>query len=155
MRTLILCLVLIISGNFNLAQAQRGDRSTAGTIPVYSTFIAGTPATIEIPKQGKSFFLGQAFDNTKTGSWYICTDESLKGKIEEITQKGKVAVLVGAELAPYQYFTVKMWRKLPRSEKKKMPKQAFLKLNEVRCVILGSVHEYDPEKDPPILSDPG
>lgn len=158
MRILILSVMLFITGTFNLAQAQRGNKSSAGIVPVYSTFITGTPANIEIPKQGKVFFLGQSFDNAKTGTWYICTDETLKSKIEDITQRGKVAVLVGAELAPYQYFTAKMWRKLPRSEKKKMPKQAFLKLNDVKCVILGSVHEHDPNNDPPLVpaaADPG
>lgn len=150
--------MIIISGMSNLAQAQRGEQGNAGTVPVYSTYITGMPARIEIPKQGKVFFLGQTFGDQKTGTWYVCTDESLKEKIENLTKAGKTVVLVGAQLAPYQYFTAKMWRKLPRSEKKKMPKEAFLKLNEVKCVILGSVHEYKTETDPPIappVADPG
>ena len=111
-------------------------------VDAYVTYVMGSVARIEVPSTKQLFFFGRSFTNPDKGVWYLCSDSNLIRKIEEITKNGDTAVLVGAELSPYQIFTPKQWKKMPKSAKKAFSQEAHGKLSSVNCAVLSSVHKY-------------
>lgn len=135
MKYLFLSLALFVSG-LNVTQAQDKSKEVAA----YTTYLVGKIVKIEIPTTGQYVIFGASFTDANKGVWYLCNDadSNLMGEISGIVEDGDTVVLRGGDLPPFQTFTKKQWKRLPRDVKRKFSSLANSKLPAVKFVTMTS-----------------